>query len=362
MTELPSKWRAHGAFRPAQSCLGLLPGDGIHLCLSSASPGVVAGVIADIAVAVASNVIDCPLLAKPGVNRRSPAGFAGSRANLAPASVAILSASSSMDFDAAIHAAALVRGITRPLEIAWSRMETGSITKQEDASRRLVEISDHFNAPLGLIVIIDDFAGERVADAPMWRALLNLATNRPAPILVVTTNAPAEIEDDTVVLRLEDRALSVDNPATGAPFTVAIEREGVELGAEPVTVIHLGPRRAYAPPVRAAATEPVRPVEPATKKPLTVERIYLVQTGRQLEPHEVSQFGDLRWTSDYLAAVKWAGQTIEDTAEIVVVPSDRDYRREAASAVAQRVQSQILTAGLGDKVSVRVAPAMRIAA
>lgn len=134
------------------------------------------------------------------------------------------------------------------------------------------------------------------------------------------------------------------------------------MGAETATVTRFGPRRAYAPPLRDAALEPMQPVEAVAKKPLTMETIYLVQTGRQLEPHEYATFGENNWTSDYLAAVKWAGQSIEDTAEIVVVPSDRDYRREEASAVAQRVKAQILTAGLDGKVSVSVAPAMRIAA
>jgi hypothetical protein len=361
---LPAKWRAHGAFRPAPNCLGIFPGTGIHLLLSAASPAVVAGVVAELAVSVASNVIDAPLVAKPGVNRRSPAGFAGSAGNIAPASVAILNASPALDFQAAVNAAALARGVTRPLEIAWTRLETHSLANTPDAARRLHEVRDHFDAPLGLVIIIDDFAGERVGDAPLWRDLISIASVIPAPLLVVTARAPAEIDADAVLMRLDDKTFSVSNPAEGPPFQTAIEREGVEIGAETVPVVKFGARRAYAPPRRkpeAAATIIEVEAEPR-KKPETVERIFLVQTGRQLAFSETEIFEGCRWTDDFLHAVKLGGQTVEDRATIVIVPSDRDPRREAASATAQRVKAQILSSGLNERVSVLVAPDMMIAA
>lgn len=104
-THLPASWRAHGVFQLPQGALGLLPATGAHLMLANASPAILEAAIADMAVAVATSIVDSPLAAWPGLQRRSLASFGGSRANVGPQAVAILSAARAIDFESAIHAA-----------------------------------------------------------------------------------------------------------------------------------------------------------------------------------------------------------------------------------------------------------------
>lgn len=63
-------------------------------------------------------------------------------------------------------------------------------------------------------------------------------------------------------------------------------------------------------------------------------------SGRQLMPEEARQFSAGTVTDDYMNEIRRAGESTEKFAEIVVVPPNRDPRREAAGAVAMRTKAQ----------------------
>jgi len=248
-------------------------------------------------------------------------------------------------------ASASASGIPRFPPMSWA------------ARRRVRDLLEYFSSPLGLIVLVEDFAGSRQEDAERIRAILSLASTFPAPILCVTAKEPAEIDPDCIVLRLTEGDISAENPTTGVPFTAKIEREEISIdGSENAVITKLGSRRAYAPVRRQPEPPPVKaPVgRPAASR--SCERVFLVQTGRQLEDDERALFEECKFTADYLHAIKLAGQTVEDRAEIIIVPSNRDPRKEAAGSVMQRVNAELLNAGLNDKVTVKISPDLQIAA
>jgi len=359
----PADWKAHGLFSRPAHVAGVLPHNGRHIMVTSASSATLAAVVADLACAIASNVIDSPLASKPGQNRRSRAGFAGGKASVATESVLILS-TRPLDLTDAVTAAALARGISRPLDIAHARIPA-PLSEASGAVRRIRDMGEgYFESEIGLIVVVADYAGTREGDADMARAILAISGAFPAPVLVVSACEPAEIPPEAVIMRLDDKSFSIENPVAGVPFTASVEREEVSFdGTDTTIVVKIGPRRAF---------EGVRRHEPPTivekhtvgrpKASERAEKIYLVQTGRQLSSDEAAAFGDHRWTDDYLNAVKLGGQSVEKRAEIIIVPSNRDPRREAAGSVVQRVKSQILNAGLDHKVSVSISPDIEIAA
>ncbi len=360
---LPAGWSAHGAHRPASTVAGILPRSGVHLMVTTASPATLAAVLGDIACSVASNIVDAPLIAKPGAPRRSVTGFVGSRASVAPESVLILNSRSGLNLDEAIPAAVLARGVTRQLPIGWARV-TAPLTEDSGAVRRLRDIGEaHFTVDIGLIIVVADFDGSRAGDASMWRAVNAIAGAFPAPVLLVTSREPAEIPAETVIARLDDKTLGVENPLGGVAFSATIEREDVLLdNSDTVVVARTGPRRAFEGAKRVAPVVAEKPSVGRPKATEKAERIFLVQTGRQLSADEARQFTGGVVTDDYMNAIRRAGESTEKFAEIVIVPSNRDPRREAAGSVAQRTKAQIKNAGLDTKVSVRVADDLVIAA
>lgn len=365
MKTLPAKWSLHASFPAPNFVAGALPHHGIHFLVNSAAPAVLAAVIADLAVSVASSLVDQPLRAIPGSPRRSPAGFAGSRGSVAPEGVAILNARTGLDLGQAIQAAALGRGVTRPLDVAVTQLIGGSLVSTPDAPRRLHELADFLSSEIGLIVLIDNFAGTRERDAEMVRAILSIAAAFPAPLLVVSDRLPDHVEPDSVLLRLSESELAVDNPSAPnvGPFKCAISKEQIVLDTDEPIIVNLGPRRAYTPAIAAKVVElPEKPAIGRPKADKAGETVYIVMTGRQLEPEEAAMFGDSKHTPDYRHAIKLAGQSTHKLAEIAVVASNRDPRREAASAVAQRVKAELLNCGLDQKVRVRVDDDKQIAA
>lgn len=364
MKTLPGKWTLHGTFAASNIVGGALPHTGLHYLVNTAGPTVLAGAIADLAVSIASNLVDQPLRVVPGSPRRSPAGFMGGRGSSAPEAVAILNAKRGLDIGAAVQAAALGRGVTRPIDVAWSSLSGGTLVSTPDALRRLHELNDFLSSEIGLVVIIDNFAGSRVADCDMMNMALMFASAIRAPILIVTDNLPEHVEPDSVIMRLSDSELCIDNPAAPnvAPFKCAITKEQIAVEGEDATIVNLGPRRVHTPAITKKELEPSPKVVGRPKADQAGETVYLLMTGRQLEPDELALFGESKHTPDYRTAIKWAGQSTHKRAEIVIVASHRDPRRESAGSAAQHVKAELLNAGLDQKVIVRVSEEIQIAA
>ena len=198
----------------------------------------------------------------------------------------------------------------------------------------------------------------------MVRTILSIASTFPAPVLVVTDRLPEHVEPDSVILRVSDTELAVDNPAAPnvAAFKCSITREQIALDADEPIIVNLGPRRAHAPAIAAKVVEIPQKTVGRPKADKAGETVYLVMTGRQLEPEELAEFGGSHVTPDYRTAIKWAGQSTHKLAEIVIVASNRDPRRESAGSAAQHVRAELLNAGLDAKVIVRVSENMQIAA
>lgn len=357
---IPAGWAAHGRHRAPATLVGsaIRRAAGVHYLQTTANPATTAALVAAIAVSASAGAAGARLTPRRGDSTpRAVSGFLGASVATAPLAVAILAANQDAPIGPAIYGAALAAGIARHLDVAWIKTGRPASVADFDAIRRLER--EVFTAPLGLIVLVQNFTGDREQDAGPSMISEQFAATFTVPVLIVTPALPAQPNPDAVTFSITDKEFACQNPQSGVPFASAITREEILIDGEPIIVATLGPKRGL--PIIVKQAPPPRPNGGPTPRREQAEFVYLLEISNirlpSLTPAERDLLGDCKHTIDRATALKFAAQSPAGVVIIAVVPAfDRDPGKLHANADDSWLRAEIRRQGLEQKISVEIAP------
>jgi hypothetical protein len=342
---LPREWRIHGQFAQTNLLAGILPRSGVHF-LAGPQGHERDALVADVAVAVASDVVTCGL-SEPDHNgaRSSLSGFFGLNTGAATGVAIITDAKRADSLSRAIAASSLARGVSRPLPIAVLGIKGTDAQALTAAHARIAELQEWMQTDgVGLGLVIFDLAlphGEDLAFQREGRAVLCVCDVAPA--------AP-----DGVIIELGDNRLTFAKPAQGEPWAREFGLDVVKVQDAEALVARPGKAVEPAPAWRAAPVAARKVVAPVPELPVIDRYALIVARG------EISTALRDRWTlqgfevaSSQEAALPKPGEIVGGRREIIV--AGEDQRPEELKARATRLKEEAVRRGVANVVTIQVA-------
>lgn len=349
MNSIPRDWRIHGVFAQSQFMAGVLPRNGLHFFAGQQGHERDA-VLADIATAIASDVVVCGLGAADKAGARSSlAGFFGLATGAACGVAVVTGKGRAEALSRNIAANALARSVSRQLPVAVMGLAGTGVDHLTGAHARLSELAELFEKERGVelgLVILDGLAlpaGEIDAFCRAGRA-----------VLVVSESAPAGVADETVILEIGDGRITAAKTASGETWARELELEVVKVqGVESLVV---KPGKAVEPqPIWCAA--PVVAVAPVAKEPEPpiVSRVALVVSRGELDPKVRMKWAGQGFdvVQSQEAALPQPGELVGGRREIVV--AGEDQLPAELKARVTRLKEDAIRLGVADVVTIRVA-------